>query len=369
MRIAQIAPLAERVPPKKYGGTERVIYNLTEELVKLGHEVTLFASGDSKTSARLVALYPKSIRELGLKDIYGLNIPSMINTGTAYAMQEEFDVIHDHNPHLGLPTANIAQVPVVMTWHGPFNDEIIQYFTALNRTYLVSISESQRRGAPSLPFAGTVYNGLAMDNYPFSGRHKDYLLYVGRIDLEKGTHTAIDLAAASGRRLVIAAKYDDRVPRIRWYFQHYIEPRLRKHKKLVRWVGEVGEAKRNELMKNASCMLHPITWLEPFGLTLIEAMACGCPVVAFNLGSMPEIIENGKTGFVVETFEQALDAIKMADKIDRRYCRRYALNNFNAKKMALGYEAVYRRIIKKHRRQFSSFLPKAKKSSLLTDAA
>src|SRR4051812_46750973 len=182
MKIAQIAPIPERVPPKKYGGTERVIYYLTEELVKMGHDVTLFASGDSITSAKLVSVVPKALREIpNEKDIYGFNVNSLLNMGLAYSMQDQFDVIHDHNAHMGLPTANICKTPVVMTWHGPYDEEMNRYFSMLNKPYLVSISDAQAAGAPGLSFAATVYNGLPMENYPFSATHKGYLLYVGRI--------------------------------------------------------------------------------------------------------------------------------------------------------------------------------------------
>ncbi len=348
MRIAQIAPIAERVPPKKYGGTERVIYALTEELVKRGHEVTLFATGDSQTSAKLVSVFPTSLREAKTKDLYGMNTYSSMNNGLAYAMQKEFDVIHDHNPHLGLAAANIATTPVVMTWHGPYNQEMQEYFRLLNRVNLVSISKSQALRA-NLPFAGNVYNGLDMQNYPFSAKPNDYLLFVGRIDVEKGTHIAIDVAVRLKKKLIIAAKLDDDIPHIHNYFVRQIKPRLARHKDLVQWVGEVDEPQRNELMKNALCLLHPVTWPEPFGLVLIEAMACGTPVVALNLGSIPEVVEHGKTGFVAKNFGELLEGVRNIGTINRTYCREYALNRFSAKQMAIGYESVYQQVILKNK--------------------
>jgi glycosyltransferase involved in cell wall biosynthesis len=346
MRIAQIAPIPERVPPKKYGGTERVIYYLTEELVKLGHDVTLFASGDSITSAKLISVVPKALRETpNEKDIYGFNVNSLLNMGLAYSMQDQFDVIHDHNAHMGLPTANIATTPVVMTWHGPYDEEMNRYFSMLNKPYLVSISDAQAARAPSLSFAETVYNGLPMEHYPFSATHKGYLLYVGRIDMEKGVHIAMDAAVRLGRKMILAAKLDAEVPAIKKYFDHYIKPRLKKYPQLLQWIGEVDEDTRNTLMKNAMALLHAVTWPEPFGLTLIEAMACGCPVVAFNQGSIPEIIIDGKTGYIVQNLDEMVAAIKKIDRIDRAYCREYSIQTFSAKRMAEGYVEVYERVM------------------------
>jgi glycosyltransferase involved in cell wall biosynthesis len=347
MRIAQIAPIAERVPPKKYGGTERVIYALTEELVKMGHDVTLFASGDSLTSAKLVSVTPVSLREAKTKDIYGFNMPAMMNVGLAYSMQKQFDIIHDHNPHMDLPTANIAQTPVVMTWHGPYDNQTSQYFNMFSNVNLVSISKSQAAPAVGLNFAGNVYNGLHMDHYPFSAKAQDYLLYVGRIDSEKGTHLAIDAAVKAGRKLILAAKLDDMVPHIKSYYDRYVKPRLKKYSSQVKWIGEVNESERNELMKNAQALLHPVTWPEPFGLTMIESMSCGCPVIAFNIGSIPEVVENGKTGFVVNNLNEMVSAIGKLDQIDRLYCRQYSLSNFSATRMAQGYENVYKQILLK----------------------
>ncbi len=349
MRIAQIAPIPERVPPKKYGGTERVIYHLTEELVRMGHDVTLFASGDSITSAKLISVVPKALREIeNTNDIYGFNIAAMLHMGLAYSMQDQFDIIHDHNPHMNLPTANISRTPVVMTWHGPYDREISRYFAMLNNPKLVSISHSQASRAPGLNFIANVYNGLPMQNYPFSANHKNYLLFVGRIDEEKGVHLAMDVAIRLNMPLIIAAKLDDQVPKIKKYFEKQILPRLKAYPNLLSWIGEVNETQRNELMKNAMCLVHAVTWPEPFGLTLIEAMACGCPVVALNNGSIPEVVQNGKTGFVVENMDQMAEAIKQINKIDRAYCRKYSVHKFSARRMAQGYVAIYEKVLAMH---------------------
>lgn len=339
MKIAQIAPIVERVPPKKYGGTERVVHALTEELVKRGHDVTLFASGDSKSSAKIESVYPRALREARIADLYGANPWTLLNFGLAYDTQEEFDIIHDHNAPLSLPTANAASTPVVITMHGGFNPTNKKLFQTLRNPSVVSISQSQIYTAPNINHAGTVYNGLPMEHYPFSAEHDGYLLYVGRITMEKGTHFAIEVAEYYDMELIIAAKLDagDRP-----YYKEYVEPRLSDR---IRWIGEVDEDERNKLMSRARCFLHPVTWREPFGLTLIEAMACGSPVVAFNKGSIPEVVETGTTGFVVEDIENMIEAVENLDSINREACRKHALENFSDKKMADGYEAIYSKLL------------------------
>lgn len=350
LRIAQIAPIVERLPPKKYGGTERVIYHLTEALVRRGHDVTLFATGDTKTSARLVSVVPRGLREMpGERDIYGFNGRSLLNMGTAYAMAGEFDIIHDHSPHMGFPTANVCATPSVMTWHGPYDRAMTEFFGTLTRPHLVAISYSQARLAPALRFAGTVYNGLPMEHYPFSDAPEEYLLYVGRIDAEKGVHLAMDAAVRLGMKLVIAAKLDAQVPHIGRYFEAEVRPRLDAHPELLSWIGEVDETARNALMKNAKAFLHAVQWPEPFGLALIEAMACGCPVVAFRNGAIPEIVAHGKTGFVVGNLDEMVEAVRQIGAIDRRACRAHALAHFSAERMAAGYEEVYDRVLKTNR--------------------
>jgi glycosyltransferase involved in cell wall biosynthesis len=342
MRIAQIAPIVERVPPKKYGGTERMVHALTEELMKRGHDVTLFASGDSVTSAKLESVYPRGIREAKMKDIYGLNPWTLLNLGLAYELQDEFDIIHDHLAPVSLPVANMASTPVVMTMHAAFNAETKKLFQTLHGPHIVTISEAQMYSLPSLNHAGTVYNGLPMEHYPFGAEMGEYLLYVGRISQEKGVHFALDVAQQLDLPLIIAAKVD---AQDQPYFKEYIEPRLSDR---IQWIGEVNEEERNKLMVNARCFLHPVTWREPFGLTLIEAMACGCPVVAFDKGSIPEIIDTGVTGFVVQDLDTMIEAVENIANIDRTVCRERALSNFSASKMADGYEAVYRKVLEEH---------------------
>lgn len=341
MKIAQLAPLVERVPPKKYGGTERVVSALTEELVRRGHDVTLFATGDSITKAKLSSIYPRSLREMKVQNLYSRNNHSLLNIGLAYQRQDEFDIIHDHNGVLSLPTANLATTPVVMTMHGAFNRENRALYSQLKRPYQVTISKSQAFAVPHLHHADTIYNGLSMDHYPFSSEHDGYLLFVGRIAMEKGVHYAIEAAMTLHLPLIIAAKLDQKD---KPYYDEYIAPYLSDQ---IQWVGEVDEEERNKLMSRAMCFLHPVTWREPFGLTLIEAMACGCPIVAFNKGSIPEIVKNGKTGFVVEDLDGMLDAIENIAMIERDKCRELTLAKFNVSNMTDRYEAVYQKIINK----------------------
>lgn len=341
MRIAQVAPIIESVPPEKYGGTERVVHALTEELVRMGHDVTLFASGDSQTSAKLVSVYPKALRTVKLKNLYGANSWSLLNIGLAYKMQDQFDIIHDHNNYLSLPAANISTTPVILTIHGAFNPSVKDIFEQLNNVNIVTISKSQSQPLPNLNYIGNVYHGLDMEDYPFSDQDEGYLLFVGRISIEKGVHHIIDVSQRLNLPLIIAAKLNSWKTDMQ-YFEEYIEPHLNDK---IRWVGEVTESERNKLMSKALCFLNPVTWREPFGLTVIEAMACGCPVIAFSNGSMPEIIKDGKTGFLVEDVRGMVKAVKKINKIDRSYCRKFALRKFSAKKMAQQYVEIYKKII------------------------
>jgi glycosyltransferase involved in cell wall biosynthesis len=372
MRIAQIAPIIESVPPEKYGGTERVISALTEELVKRGHEVTLFASGDSITKAHLSSVYPVSLRKAEIENIYGYNIWSLLHVGVAYQRQEEFDIIHDHNAQnnpVSLPLANISRTPVVMTLHGPLNGDYgyetdghgYRFFELYNKPHLVTISHKQQLPAPHLNFAGNVYHGLPMNHYPFSEKDDGYLLFVGRIHVykgveEKGLSNAIEIATRLDMPLLIAAKLDTSIKEDVEYFNTMIQPHLSEK---IRFLGEVDEEKRNQLMSRAYCLIHSINFEEPFGLTLIEAMGCGCPVVAFNKGSIPEIIVDGKTGFVVSGIDEAVAVIPRVADLSRGYAKDYVLQNFSASRMAEDYEMIYQKILAKNQAKFvtTSFRP------------
>ncbi|MGI5827779.1 MAG: glycosyltransferase family 4 protein [Patescibacteria group bacterium] len=352
MRIAQIAPLAESVPPKKYGGTERVVAALTEGLVLRGHDVTLFASGDSEAKAKLFATYPKHLREAMPKDSVRRTMATLSHLGVAYAHQEEFDIIHDHTGFYGNAFAYSAQTPTLVTMHGAFTKENIELFESLSRAYLVTISHRQRQLAPHLNHIATIYNGLNFDNYPFSDTHEGYLLYVGRISQEKGTRYTVEVARRLNMRLIIAAKLDN--PKDRRYFKRYVKPYISDK---IQWVGEVTEEERNKLYANALCLLHPVTWPEPFGLTLIEAMACGCPVIAFNQGSIPEIIQDRRTGYIVGNVDEMAARVKLISEISREECKNHARNNFNADRMVEAYESLYSTLLQLLNQQKQHILP------------
>lgn len=341
MRIAQIAPIIERVPPKKYGGSERVIYHLTEELVKKGHQVTLFASGDSVTSANLVSVYPTSLREAKIASTAnGADGWSLLNIGLAYKMQKQFDIIHDHSHIVGLPTANLASTPVVVTLHDPIFDSYKPILETFTNPYVVTISQAQAEPAPGMNHIGTVHHGMKMDHYPYADSHKGYLLWVGNFRPEKGADRAIAIAKRTNLPLIMAGKLDKS-----WqmeYFTSFIKPHLSNK---IRFIGEVNEEERNKLMSHAMAFLHPISWREPFGLTLIESMACGTPVIAFNQGSSPEIIKHGQTGYVVNSISEAVLAVKRIGNISREACRQYVLKTFNAERMADDYETIYLKIL------------------------
>lgn len=339
MKIAQIAPIVESVPPKKYGGTERVISVLTEELVRRGHDVTLFASGDSQTTATLSSVCPQALRQAGISEHRERNGMSLLHIGRAYERAADFDIVHDHCGVFSLPTANICKTPVVQTMHGAFYDHNKTLFQELSKPYLVTISHDQAKAAAHIHSLGTIYNGLPLHQYPTARTASDYLLYVGRITPLKGTHVAARIAHEMKLPLIIAAKLE---PAEEEYFAREVEPYL---SDTIQWIGEVTEAERNDLMNKARCFLHPGLWREPFGLTLIEAMACGCPVVAFDRGSIPEIIEHGKTGFIVHSMTQMKQAIERATSLDRVYCRDHALRTFSVRRMVDAYEALYKHIL------------------------
>lgn len=361
MRIAQIAPIIESVPPKKYGGTELVISVLTEELVKRGHKVTLFGSGDSVTNAKLFSVFHKSLREAKIPDIYdNLNIWSLLNVGLAYQMYDKFDIIHDHNSQnspVSLPLANICKTPVVMTLHGSITNGEYKPFEFYDKPHLVTISKKQAEPAPDLNYIGNVYHGLHLERFPYGRKHKGYLLFVGRLHIrhgieEKGMLNAIKIAEKLDMPLLIAAKLETDIKKDVSFFNRFIKPRLSDK---ILWLGEVDPDSRNKLMADAICLLHPVNFSEPFGLTLIEAMGTGCPVVAFDKGSIPEVVENGKTGFVVRSVGEAVDRVKNVDKIKRSYCREYALERFSAERMADEYEAIYYKLMLRNReRQYQA---------------
>ncbi len=338
MKIAQVAPLYERVPPRLYGGTERVVAYLTDELVALGHDVTLFASGDSLTNAQLVSACPEGTR---LSDCHFPLSPHIIELEQVAQLSETFDIIHFHVDSLHLPLARRLPTPSLTTLHGRLDfSEIRSVCKIFGDLPFVSISNAQRAPVADCNFVSTVYHGLPTELYQFHAQPGDYVLFLGRISPEKGPEQAIEIAARAGYKLKIAAKVDDSD---RKYFENRIRPLLRQPH--VEFLGEVGETEKGDLLGRAQALLFPICWPEPFGLVMIEALACGTPVIAFRSGSVPEIIDHGKTGFIVETVNEAVQALGQLSHLSRRHCRRVFDQNFTANCMARHYLEVYQQLI------------------------
>lgn len=339
MRIAQVAPLWESVPPKLYGGTERIVSYITEELVALGHDVTLFASGDSETAARLEAICPQALRlNTG---IFNRDAPLMMLQERGLGSATDFDIIHSHLDFNGFPLARRNPVPVVTTLHGRLDlPELEPVYREFSEMPLVSISDSQRRPLPWASWAGTVYHGLPRNLYTFQPQSQGYLAFVGRIAPEKRPDHAIEIAKRAGLPLRIAAKVD-RADRT--YFEAEVEPLL--DHPLIEFVGEISDAEKDEFIGNAMALVCPYDWPEPFGLVLIEAFACGTPVLAYRRGSIPEIVNHGVTGFICETVDEMVDAVGQVSLIDRKQCRATFDERFTADRMARDYVALYERLL------------------------
>ena len=338
LRIAQVAPLYEAVPPKLYGGTERVVSYLTEELVAQGHAVTLFASGDSVTAARLVPGSKQALRlDRSCVDPLAHHIVMLEKVRQQAA---DFDVIHFHVDYLHFPLSRRAGIPNVTTLHGRLD---LPDLTAVYREFsdipVVSISDAQQALLPEAAWVKTVHHGLPESLFRPGPGDGGYLAFLGRISPEKRVDRAIEIARRAGRRLRIAAKVDRADIE---YFERQIRPLLvLPH---VEWVGEITEAEKEEFLGGAEALLFPIDWPEPFGLVLIEAMACGTPVVAFPEGSVPEIVEDGVTGFLVQSVRDAALAIERLPSLDRSVCRRVFEERFTAARMAADYVQIYERL-------------------------
>lgn len=339
MKIAQVAPLWESVPPKLYGGTERIVSYVTEELVAMGHDVTLFASGDSETAARLEAISPQALRlQTGIfnRDAYLMMLHER-GLGSAH----DFDIIHSHLDFTGFPLARRNPVPVVTTLHGRLDlPELEPVYREFSEMPLVSISDAQRRPLPWANWAGTVYHGLPRDMYTFHPQPGGYLAFLGRTAPEKRPDHAIEIAKRTGLPLRIAAKVDN-VDRT--YFEAEIEPLL--DHPLIEFVGEISDAEKDEFIGNAMALVCPYDWPEPFGLVLIEAFACGTPVIAYRRGSIPEIVDHGVTGFICDTIDEMVDAVGQVPLIDRKQCRAAFDERFTADRMARDYVALYERLL------------------------
>lgn len=357
MRIAQVAPLIESVPPKHYGGTERIVSYLTEELVRAGHQVTLFASGDSVTGARLIAPCERSLRKNErCKDPVAREV-LLIDHVVEHI--DEFDLVHFHTGYLHFPICRYLPIPHVTTLHGRLDiPDLVPVFDRFRDEPLISISNAQREPLAWANWQATIYHGLPVDQFRFRPRPGDYLAFLGRISPEKRADRAIEIAKRAGMRLKLAAKIDKADRR---YFKKVIEPMLQQPH--VEWVGEITDRDKDEFLGNAYALLFPIDWPEPFGLVMIEAMGCGTPVIAYESGSVPEVMEDGVTGFVVHDLDSAAKAVERVRDLDRARCRGVFEQRYVAKRMASDYIDVYTRLINNHaaksRKLSTSALPVA----------
>lgn len=339
LRIAQIAPLYESLPPKLYGGTERMVHYLTEELVRQGHDVTLFASGDSITKARLIASVNEGLRlKQNCTDPLAYHIVQMQELITHIG---EFDILHFHTDYLHFPFSNMLNIPSVTTLHGRLDiPELQAVYNTFPYQNLISISENQRLPLPQGNFIKTIYHGLPKDLHYQGNDQCEYLAFLGRISPEKGVERAIEIAQATNTKLKIAAKID------KADLTYYNEKiKLLLDHPLIEYVGEINEKQKTDFLGKAKALLFPIDWPEPFGLVMIEAMACGTPVIAFNRGSVPEIMKNDVTGFIVNSVKEAIDAVARLKYLSKAEIRGVFESRFTAAHMAKNYVNVYRSLV------------------------
>ena len=341
MRIAQVAPLYESVPPKYYGGTERVVSYLTEELVRQGHEVTLFASGDSETKARLVAGCRRSLRLD--KHCQDQMAHHFVMLEQVFRRAADFDIVHFHVDYLHYPLSRRDPITHVTTLHGRLNiPDLVSLYQEFRDMPVISISDGQREPLSWANWQATIYHGLPADMYRFRAEPGSYLAFLGRVSPEKRVDRAIEIARQVGMPLKIAAKVD-RVDKD--YFDSIIAPLLRNS--LVEFVGEIGDGEKDEFLGNAYALLFTIDWPEPFGLVMIEAMACGTPIIAYRGGAVPEVMEQGHTGFVVEGLDDAIEAVRHVPQLSRKRCREFFEQRFTATRMAHDYVQIFERLIKR----------------------
>lgn len=339
MRIAQVAPLYESVPPKLYGGTERVVSFLSEELVRQGHDVVLYASGDSETRAELRPMCARSLRlDAGTQDMLACHILMLERV-----MREarDFDIIHYHIDYLHFPLSRYSPAAHVTTLHGRLDlPELPPLYREFCDMPVVSISGAQREPLPGAAWVSTVYHGLPPDLYRFVEEPDDYLAFLGRISPEKRVDLAIEIARRASLEIKIAAKVDK-------VDQEYFDEKIRPLLGLsgVEYLGEIGENEKGEFLGHAKALLFPIDWPEPFGLVMIEALACGTPVVAFRRGSVPEVLTDGATGFICNTLDEAVQAVGRIDTLSRRRCREVFEERFSAHRMTVDYLSVYNQLI------------------------
>lgn len=338
LRIAQVAPLIETVPPELYGGTERIVSYLTEDLVQLGHDVTLFASGGSVTSAKLVPISERSVRSD--PDVQDPTARSIVELEQVLKRSTDFDIIHFHDGYLHFPLARRMQTPAITTMHGRMDiADLVPVLREFSDAPLVSISDQQRIPVSFANWIATVQHGIPPSFYTFRADPEDYAIFVGRICPEKRPDRAIRICKETGMSLKIAAKVDKVDEQ---YFESEIKPLL--DSSLIEFVGEVNEEDKNALVGGASALLFTIDWPEPFGLVMIEALACGTPVIAFECGSVPEVLEDGKTGFIVRSEAEAKQALGKIKGISRQVCRQEFERRYTSVRMAQDYVAVYERL-------------------------
>ncbi len=334
-----LAPLVVRVPPRTYGGIERVVYDLTQGLVKDNYKVVLFASGDSQTSAELDSIWPYSLRfDKRIKNPVPLTLLHAIN---CFRKANDFDLIHNHLGHFGLSFANFVKKPILTTLHGIIPFDFKPLFRAHKELPFVSISNNQRRELPELNYVATVYNGTDTKLYSFGGKPKDYLLFMGRSSPEKGPQLAIDIAEACKMKLIMALRVN---PEDEEFYEKEVKPRLKKAK-YVKLLGPIPDEERVRLYQEAKATLFPIQWEEPFGLVMTESMSCGTPVIATRIGSVPEVIVDGVTGFICRDVKEAIKAVSKISKISRQACREHVVKNFSIEKMVKDYQKVYSKIL------------------------
>ncbi len=340
MRIAQLAPLWERVPPPAYGGIELVVSLLTDELVRRGHEVTLFASGDSLSLATLESVHSRAVRlDPNVKEY---SIYEMLQLSQVYDRAQDFDIIHSHMGCAALPFAKFIKTPTIHTLHGVFTPDNEKMFHRARQQPFVSISNAQREPRLGLNCVSTVYNGIDVDSYKFYAQPDEspYLAFLGRLSPEKGPHLAIEIAKRTGWTLKMAGKIDvvDRE-----FYEQELAPHIDGEQ--IQYLGEANHVQKNTLMGGAVATLFPITWREPFGLVMVESMAAGTPVIGMRLGSAPEVIAHGKTGFLCDTVDECIAALSRLGEIDRAACRQHVIDQFSVQKMTDGYEAAYLQIL------------------------
>lgn len=338
MRVAMLVPICESTPPRAYGGIERVAALLVDGLVARGHHVTLFATGNSLAQATELSATEELPLRVQALDPWLSEAATSLHMVTALRRSQAFDVWHNHHGYPGLALGELVGAPMLTTLHGPVFTEYARYYEAFGGHPLVSISDAQRMQAPHLNYVATIYNGIETARYDV-GRRQGYLLFLGRMAEEKGPHVAIEAARRAGIPLVMAAKVD---PADRQFFENRVAPWI--DGSSVRFVGEVQGAAKRRLLQGAIALLHLVQWPEPFGLVLVEAMACGTPVVAMRQGAIPEVVTHGETGFVVDTLPEAVEAIACVAALDPGRCRAEAVRRFDAARMVSAYEGVYEEV-------------------------